>query len=30
MFIRDLKVLEARTLASRGSDHNPLLATLGL
>ena len=30
MFIRDLKVLEARTLASRGSDHNPLLASLGL
>ena len=30
MFVRDLRVHEARTLAARGSDHNPLLATLGL
>jgi len=30
MFVRDLQVLEARTLHSEGSDHNPLLATLSL
>lgn len=30
MFVRDLRVHEARTLHMEGSDHNPLLATLGL